>query len=48
MHWNGFGNYLRIFEDKVFLQSIKNCFFLFDYTSSNYADSWNDIGSFIK
>ena len=27
MHWNGFGNYLRIFEDKVFLQSIKNCFF---------------------
>ena len=30
MHWNGFGNYVRIFEDKVFLQSIKNCNWLFN------------------
>lgn len=27
MTWCGAGNYLRIFKDKVFLQSIKNCFF---------------------
>lgn len=24
--WNGFGNYERILKDKVFIQSIKNCF----------------------
>lgn len=27
MTWCGFSNYIRIFQDKVFLQSIKNCFF---------------------
>ncbi|MGL5434045.1 MAG: carbohydrate ABC transporter permease [Lachnospiraceae bacterium] len=27
MTWCGFDNYLRIFKDKVFIQSIKNCFF---------------------
>ncbi len=27
MGWCGINNYLRIFKDKVFLQSIKNCFF---------------------
>lgn len=27
MTWCGLDNYLRIFKDKVFLQSIKNCFF---------------------
>lgn len=27
MTWCGLSNYIRIFQDKVFLQSIKNCFF---------------------
>lgn len=27
MTWCGISNYLRIFHDKVFIQSIKNCFF---------------------
>lgn len=27
MHWCGMKNYIRIFQDKVFLQSVKNCFF---------------------
>lgn len=27
MTWCGLNNYIRIFQDKVFLQSIKNCFF---------------------
>ena len=27
MTWVGLYNYLRIFKDKVFLQSLKNCFF---------------------
>ncbi len=27
MTWCGLDNYLRIFKDKVFIQSIKNCFF---------------------
>lgn len=27
MTWTGLSNYSRIFKDKVFLQSIKNCFF---------------------
>ncbi|ANU44500.2 lactose ABC transporter permease [Enterocloster clostridioformis] len=26
MRWCGFGNYIRIFQDQVFIQSIKNCF----------------------
>lgn len=27
MRWCGLANYVRIFQDKVFIQSIKNCFF---------------------
>lgn len=27
MRWCGLGNYIRIFQDGVFIQSIKNCFF---------------------
>lgn len=27
LHWGGITNYIRIFHDKVFLQSVENCFF---------------------
>ncbi len=27
MTWTGLSNYIRIFEDKIFIQSIRNCFF---------------------
>lgn len=48
MQMAGFTNYIRMFQDDVFIQSIKNTFFLFHSSSAHYACSSDGVSLYSK